>query len=159
MADPRRFAEDTKVPVAKSRNEIDRLLTQWGVSQMGWSDDFDTGRAEVHFAWRWQDRLFRARIAIQVPGRVELSKKVPRAVRDRAAWVEREREQRARTLHRLLLEKLKMDLNAVAANLFSAVEVFLPYIERPDGLTIAEFVRPRLGEPLEGTVRQLTDGR
>ncbi len=39
----------SSVPVARSRAELERVLRRYGCSAFGFSEDFGTGRAQVHF--------------------------------------------------------------------------------------------------------------
>src|SRR5512139_2187020 len=47
----RRYAQDTAVPVGRSRGEIDRLLREWGARGVQWTDDYQEGQVSLRFAW------------------------------------------------------------------------------------------------------------
>ena len=166
---PRKFAQDSSVPVDRSRAEIRDLLAAWGCSGMGWTDHFAEGDVELAFAW---DPAVVARMGKQpenCPGGfkhnykrtcVECNWKDGFAAGDGTIYKVRMRlkigtdagkqrtvgdnPQKQRTAHRLLLLKIKADLNAAMAGLVKAEEVFLPYITDAHGNTIAEVVLPKL---------------
>lgn len=150
------FAADSSVPVDRTRAEIRDLLAQWGCSGMGWTDHFADGAVELAFVWdptvierrdkqkrncpgghwratcevcQWKDGFA---VAEQVLFRVRMRVKVGADA------------QKQRTAHRLLLLKIKADLNAAEAGLAKAEEVFLPWIVDGHGNTISEVILPRL---------------
>ena len=47
----RKYAEDSSVPVDRSRAEITKMLKEWGCSGMGWHELFDDGAVELGFVW------------------------------------------------------------------------------------------------------------
>lgn len=53
---PRAFAEDTVVPIAKTRAEIDDLLRAWKADGIRWTEDRAGGRFVEHYA-RNRDRV------------------------------------------------------------------------------------------------------
>jgi len=121
VADKRTYAADTTVPVGRSRGEIDKLLRGWGCGAISWGDDYDHGVVQVSFRWQHDGRTWDARISMPQP-----------------KGETREDKQRRRQLHRILLIKLKSDLNCVEAGFVSAAVVFLPYLVGTSGLTAAE---------------------
>lgn len=162
--DVRRFAEDTKVPIAKTRGQIVELLMAWKCSGISWADDFDAGRAVLGFAWKRKEQvpdklhgvtheaIYRVRFTVQIPTQKDIEaasiKAYPDGVRaarlSRQAFVRRELENAGRREHRLLLLKIKADLNAAAAGLAKAEEIFFPWMVGADGRTVAEALLPRM---------------
>ena len=159
MAKRRLFAEDSSVPVDRSRNEIRDLLAAWGCNAMGWTDHFAEAAVELGFIW---DPAVIARVG-------KKPEHCPKGYEHRWAltcvpcnWKDgfaagtgevykvRMRvkvgsdPQAQRTAHRLLLLKIKGDLNAAQAGLVKAEEVFLPYIVDSHGRTVADVVLPQL---------------
>lgn len=151
----RRFAEDSSVPVDRSRGEIRVLLAGWGCNGMGWFDH-SAGGVDLVFVWDpsvvertgkkkqrcpgghwaetcepcdWKDGF---KAASGQTFRVRLSMKVGTD------------PQKQRTAHRLLLLKIKADINAAQAGLVKAEEVFLPFIVDGNGATFAEKMIPLL---------------
>lgn len=150
----RRFAEDTSVPVARSRAAIDALLRDWGCTGLGWSDDFDAQRAALRFRWTHEGVEYLARFVVQLPDDAAL-KKTMRASYPTRKQLDDYREQRARQAYRVLLLWIKAALNAVDAGLVSAASVFLPWLEGADGRTVAEVALPRLTQLLQGSATRL----
>jgi hypothetical protein len=156
----RRFAEDTSVPISRSRGEIDQLLRAWGAQGIQWTDDFEHDRVMLRFVWPRGEQHFMARFAISLQGREELkeeAKGVYGTVRE--AYLEKLMQSRGKREHRVLLLWLKAALNAVDSGLIDAETIFLPFLEDRNGKTIAEIALPRLGVLLEGSANRLLEAR
>lgn len=156
----RRFAEDTRVPVAKSRSEIDGLLRGWGAAGVQWTDDWETSVVTLRFRWPHGSKTFAARMTIKLPSAKDLE---PLAVDNRSGGIsERKLDKlladRGKREHRLLLLLIKSTLNAVDAGVISDVEAFLPYLEGKDGRTVGEVGRERLGLLATGSAAKLLPG-
>ena len=124
----RRFAEDTKVPISQSIEEIRRTATRYGGDQF------------LHAAM--DDRLI---VGFSMEGR---------QVRFQVAQEPGE-AQNNRRLARALLLVLKAKLEAVASGVSIFDDEFLANIVMPDGKLVAQYTRPRLaaayankGEPV-----------
>ena len=136
------FAHDTDVPVARSRAEIEQLLRRWGCERLQWTDNFQEWAATFRFHWTWEGTTYAARLEIRMPPDAVLRAEAKRTIT--AVQLKARREQRWRSLHRVLFLAIKAQLVAVDAGLVSAVETFLPYLEGPDGRTVAEVALPEL---------------
>lgn len=161
----RRYAEDTSVPVSRSRGEIDTLLRTWGAQGIQWTDDFQRERVLLRFAWTRGEQRYMARFALNVEPEAK--------VRERCTYRQGFSEpklaeakyrdamaKRGAPEHRLLVLWLKAVFNAVEAGLIDAETIFLPFFEDRNGQTVAEMALPRLGLLLEGSAaRLLGDGR
>ena len=156
MTTRRIYAADTSVPVDRTRAEIRDLLSSWGCSGMGWTDHFREGDVELGFVW---DPAVVARQGVSATrcrrhylntcaecgwkdGFKDLGDHVLFRVRMRLKVGTDPQKQRS--AHRLLLLKIKADLNAAQAGLAKAEEVFLPWIVDAAGTTVSEHVLPRL---------------
>jgi hypothetical protein len=153
----RRYAEDTAVPISRSRGEIDTLLRAWGAQGIQWTDDFEHDRVMLRFVWPRGDQRFMARFVVRLPGRAELE---PEAIDQRTRRVspgklERLLVERGKREHRVLALWLKAALNAVDCGLVEAETLFLPFLEDRNGKTVAELALPRLGFLLEGSAMKL----
>jgi hypothetical protein len=153
----RRYAEDTAVPISRSRGEIDTLLRAWGAQGIQWTDDFEHDRVMLRFVWPRGDQRFMARFVVRLPGRAELE---PEAIDQRTRRVspgklERLLLERGKREHRVLALWLKAALNAVDCGLVEAETIFLPFLEDRNGKTVAELALPRLGILLEGSAMKL----
>lgn len=147
----KRYATETSVRSAKSREEIDSLLRQWGCHQIVWADDFREGRVLLRFIWEHEGIEYIARFPLSLPTDDEIRKialhgntgcflqsKFDRLCGKRG-WAE----------HRQLLLWLKATFNAVEAGIIEAACVFLPFIEDAEGVTFSERVLPNLPKMLE----------
>lgn len=150
------YAHDTKVPVSKSRADIEHLLKRWGCDGRRWTEDDRARLVTCEFRWRFEGVDYGARFRLQLPSDEVLVlqfKRTPTALQLQTA-----REQRWRALHRVLLLTITAELNAVEAGLKTAPEAFLPYLVGADGLTIAEVAIPRLRQLYESGAAALLDG-
>ncbi len=140
------YAQDTSVPVERSKAEIERILTNYGASQFvsGWDDR--ANKAMVQFEMK--DR--RVRIMVEIPP-VESFRRYIRNTRggerqfersDGQARIEQMKEMRRRWRSMLLVIKAKLE--AVASGISTFEEEFMPYIVTASGRTIGELVLPRL---------------
>lgn len=151
----RRYAEDTSVPVAKSRGEIDELLRSWRATGIQWTDDFDVDRVTLRFRWPTDGVTYLARFGIRLRPAKELRTK---AMMSRGISESRFRDlmaRRGRSEHRVLLLWLKAAFNAVDAGIVSAETLFLPFLEGTDGQTVAEVATPHLAGLLSGSAARL----
>ncbi|MBI4022665.1 hypothetical protein HY375_00670 [Candidatus Berkelbacteria bacterium] len=142
MKSPRSYASDTSVSVDRSRAEINHLLREWSCAEIAWTDHLAESRVSVEFTWHREDALYRVRFTLQVPKKT-IPTKHPPYERPQTA---KEQEQAARSVHRLLLLKLKADLNAAQAGLAKVEEIFLPWMVDRRGKTVADLLLPRLKE-------------
>lgn len=133
---PKQHASTTTVPVAKSRDQIDKLLRDWECDGVRWTDHFKEGRAVLEFTWIQSGITYMARFEIIDPD-------------------ERNVEQGRRRIHRVLRVFLLGQFNAVAEGLVSLAEVFLSHIVGPNGQTIAQQLLPRMSELIESNAGQL----
>lgn len=153
----RKYAQETTVPVAKSRAEIDNLLRQWGAKGLQWSDDFQNDRVMLRFVWNYDDTDYMARFVIELPGRDQLK---DQAIDGRTGAVsdlkmEKLLSARGKQEHRLLLLWLKAALNAVEAGMVTAEALFLPFLEGQTGETVAEIAIPNLKKLASGSAQKL----
>ena len=146
------FASETSVPVNRTRDEINRLLTEWKCASIGWTDHIAEAKVHVEFVWMRDEKDPKGLIVATYAYRVRFSIGIPktrpprRGEYGRTALSEDERGQAWRSAHRLLLLKLKADLNAAASGLAKAEEIFLPWMVDASGKTLSEVMLPRLKE-------------
>lgn len=114
------FAETTKVPVAQTKAEIERLIEKrkgsaFGILQQGDAAMVVFGLQERHI-----------RFTLHFPADAT--------------------DQRKRSLWRALLLVIKAKLEAVDAGIETLEEAFLAQVVMPDGQTVAEHTLPRIAE-------------
>ena len=134
------FAENTSVPVERSRAEIERLIVKYGAT----STAFMSGPDKAMILFEAQGR----RVMFTLPLPDKSSKKylyTPGGRRQRTpvaviqAW-----EQDCRQRWRALALVIKAKLEAVASGITEFEDEFLAHIVMPDGKTVATHVKPRI---------------
>jgi hypothetical protein len=119
-----RYAATTRVPVDRTRSEIEQVLTRYGADQFisGW----ERGRAMLGF--RIKNRQVRFELTLPVPD--------PR----RQTKIDQETRQRWRAL--LLVIKAKLE--AVASDITTLEQEFLAHIVLPDNSTVGSRLIPQI---------------
>ncbi len=158
----RRFAEETTVPISKSRQEVDKLLRNWGCDGIQWTDEFSAGRVTLRFTWPHQGATYRARLTLLLFTDKDTCV-TKRSTQARAPscrrCMNRLREGRGRQEHRVLALWVKAALNAVDAGLMAAEALFLPFLEDIEERTVVEVVGPQMHELLKNSATKLLGGR
>lgn len=143
-----KFAENTSVPVERSKAEIDRLLTRYGAAESAMAQRPD--RAVVQF--KMCDRY--VRFQLPLPSRED---KAITHKKDRwgylvkrsdaqmlAAW-----EQASRQRWRALCLVIKAKLEAVETGITTFEDEFMAHIVMPDGMTVGEHLKPMIAVAYE----------
>lgn len=143
---PRRYASQTAVSIAKSRGEIDKTLRRWGADQLQWSDDFKGGHAMLRFIWEHEGTSYTARFLLKLSTEEELRKE---SVDGRSGQFSQTKFEKAMSRagmveHRELALFIKAVFVAVEAGIITAEQVFLPFLEGMNGVTVAEAIIPQL---------------
>jgi hypothetical protein len=125
----KRFAADTTVPAAKSKQQLDALLLKHGATQRGIFEE--STRGVVMFTM--QGRQFR--ISVKLP-------KVDNAIGPRARS-KAEQDTRAAWRRVLLITKAKLE---IALDSGSVESEFLADVLLPDGRTVHEALAPQLAK-------------
>lgn len=133
------FAENTKVPVEKSKMELDTLLMKHGAANRGVQTDDINGKAAIAFVLAG----LKYRLEIPLP-RIELLPAPgdePRGWRgwseeDRAAWVRKEWEQSCRSRWRAVLLLVKAKLELVRLKVSTVEKEFFADLVVPGGQTM-----------------------
>lgn len=150
-----RYAANTDVSSAASRDEIERTLTRYGADEFayGWNQT----TATVAFQLAGRRILFR----IPLPDRNDKrfthtpSRGTPRAPKAQEA----EYEQAVRQKWRALALVIKAKLEAVESEITTFEEEFLAHIQLPDGRTFGQAAIPVIAEAYRtGTMPELLPG-
>lgn len=120
------YAAESKVPVSRSREHIERVLKRYGAEGFGYASE--PGRAMI--AFQTQDR----RIRFVLP--------VPRGERQSQAKF----EQFERSRWRALLLSITAKLEAVESGIETFDSAFMSHIVMPNGQTMAEHALPFIKE-------------
>jgi hypothetical protein len=153
------FAENTSVPVEKSRAEIERLLSRHKCSKFMAGVDHDAHRATVQFAAH--NRIVKFEIGL--PDATDKKYRL-----DRNGWqrspsgIEKIVQQEERTRWRALLLVIKAKLEAVESHIATFEDEFLAHVLLPNQQTVAQYIGPTVEKIYEtGRMpigRQLTTG-
>lgn len=137
-----RYAQETAVPVDRSKAEIERTLTRYGAEQFmtGWKG------GEAVIAFRMNNRIIQ--FVLPLPSRNDPTfMKTPtgRARRNPddalKAW-----EQSCRQRWRALSLAIKAKLEAVECGITDFETEFMAHIVLPDGKTVAAHLLPKLDQ-------------
>lgn len=112
------YAKNTRVPIDRSRQEVERLIRRYGCTQFLSGMDFETGRTRVQF--KADGRIIR--IELDMP----------------------KNEQASRVKWRALVLVLKAKLEAVSAKISTIEEEFMPFIVLPDDTVVRQHVAPAI---------------
>jgi hypothetical protein len=139
------YAENTSVPVDRSRAEIEKILTRYGATHFmyGYNED----EAVVMFIVPIEENAARqVRFKIGMP-----DKNDPRFTRTPSGRRSRspdqmlaEYEKAGRQRWRALALVIKAKLEAVESGITEFEEEFMAHIVLPDGTTVGDFVRPKI---------------
>lgn len=151
-----RYAEQTSVPIERSKAEIEGMLIRYGADQFvsGW------GEAEARIQFRANGRYIRFVLPIPKKDEERFATHVRYAWKRRTeaealkAW-----EQELRRLWRALALVVKAKLEAVQSGIVGFEDEFMAHIVMPDGKTVAEHARPMFSQAYDtGKVAALLPG-
>lgn len=134
-----RYADRTKVPIDRSKAEIERILTRYGADEVGYAIRRD--KAAVIFSAHGKHLRF----VLPLPAVADVAKTPAgrrRTVKSQAEFLALESKRRWRAL---ALE-IKAKLEAVETGIAIFEQEFLAQIVLPNGRTVAEEVLPRVEE-------------
>lgn len=148
-----KFASETKVSVATSKAEIERIVERYGATgfMSAWSND----QAVIAFAM--DDR--QVRFKLQMPGKDErrFTQHSRGARTPEAALGEWEKACRQRW--RALALVIKAKLEAVESGISVFEDEFMANVVMPNGRTVSDEIRPKIAAAYEtGAVQALLPG-
>jgi hypothetical protein len=127
-----KYAENTSVPVDRSRSEIERILSKYGADQFsaGWTAD----KAVILF--RLKDRYVRIDLPLAVKG----------VTRDHRKYLMGENQvaQENRRRWRALVLYVKAKLESIDSGIVSLDSAFMAHILLPNKQTVGEFLQPQI---------------
>lgn len=131
------YAQDTSVPVERSRADIERLLRHHGATAIasGWED----GHAAIQC--RIQNRVLR--FSVPLPLRAEHAT-TPAGRTRTAAQINAAVDQAERSRWRALMLVIKAKIEAVESGIETFDECFLANIVLPNGSTMAQWAIPKI---------------
>lgn len=139
-----RFAENTSVPVEKSRSEIESTLGRYGANQFAYATDQTRGLAMVSFSANGRHVRFVLKLPLQSEKQFRFTPERQKRRTDAAtyeAW-----EQACRQRWRALSLAIKAKLEAVACGITEFEDEFLAHIVLPNGNSVSDFIRPQIAD-------------
>lgn len=146
-----KYAEKTTVPVAKSKMDIEVILSKYGANgfMSGWNQE------KAVIAFEMQNR----RIVFNIPMPDKKSAEIRIDYRGYVrtdAQIEKAYDQAQRQRWRALLLVIKAKLEAVESGITEFEDEFLAHIALPDGSTAGDWMRPQIALAYEsGTMPSL----
>lgn len=116
-----KYAQNTKVPAIRSREEVEQILKRYGASHFG----FATMPGVVMLAFESRGRRVRFKVPVPDP------EKAPQAHRQK--W-------------RAVVLAIKSKLESVESGIEQFDEAFMAQIVLPDGRTMGEFAQPQIAK-------------
>ena len=131
------YAKGTTVSVARSKEEIERVLARYGADSFGYATEGN--RALITFSM--ESRRIRMFLVLFEFEDFELT---PTRLKRTAQAQRRAYEQGCRERWRSLALIVKVKLEAVAAGITTLVTEFLAHIVLPDGSTVGQVMLPQV---------------
>ncbi len=142
-----RYAENTKVPASKSRDEIERTLQRYGAEQFAYG--WEAGRAMIQFK---ADRRL-VRFVLAMPDRLDNEFRFTPTEKLRAEDTAHQLWEKAcRQRWRALALVVKAKLEAVESGIAEFEQEFMANIVLPNGTTVGEWMAPQIEEAYETTL-------
>lgn len=149
------YAQNTTVPVARSRTDVEQLLAKHGATAFGY---LSQGDAQI-IVFEVDNR----RVLIRLPMPDREDRHIARTAsgqRRSPAEANKAYEQAVRARWRALVLIVKAKLEAVAAGISTVEREFFYDIALPDGHTVGEWAAPQLDEVYRsGEMPALLPGR
>jgi hypothetical protein len=141
------YAENTSVPVERSRAEIEKLLSRHKCTKFMAGVDHDAHRATVQF--QAHNRIVKFEIDLPNPADSKYRRIKNSYLQRTASGVAKVVEQEERTRWRSLLLVIKAKLEAVESNIATFEDEFLAHTLLPNQQTVAEYIGPQVAQMYE----------
>lgn len=138
-----RYAENSKVPVDRSKAEIERLLMRYGADQFLRGSSL-APRCEM-IAFRMQGRNVKLHLPMPDPGD-ELFRLTPTGMERSESVVRAEWEKEVRRRWRVFILLIKTQLEAIELGIMDLDEAFFANIVVPGGRRLVDEMRPQLAQ-------------
>lgn len=116
-----RYAKNTSVPVARSKQKIEELLVSYGIEE-SFSGRSPRGDG---IGWKYKGRVYK--MSVPIPSKDDKT--------------EKQYEQELRQRWRILFMSMKMKFEEIEAGVISFEDQFLAQMSLPDGGTVADFMK------------------
>lgn len=117
-----RYAKNTTVPIARSKQKIEELLVSYGIEEsfMGRSPRGDG------IGWKYKGKVYKMNVPTPNQNDFNTENQFQQAIRQR--W-------------RILYMSMKMKFEEIDAGVISFEDQFLAQMSLPDGSTVADFMK------------------
>lgn len=132
------YAENTSVPVERSRSECEKILTKYGADQV--SSGFTAEKVVVMF--RMKERYIRIDMPMPIKGK-SLNKR-------RYIMCQNEIDQEGRRRWRAMVLYIKAKLESVESNIVGFETAFMGHLVLPNKQTVTEFMTPQIESAYKG---------
>ena len=133
------YAAQTKVPIYRTKTDIEELLAKHGANGFGYVAEGDRALIAFNMAGR------RVQIMLVMPS-IDDFGRTPRNARRTQAAQESAWEQVCRQRWRALLLIIRAKLEAVESGITTLESEFLANLVLPDGGTVGEWLAPQIAE-------------
>ena len=133
------YAKRTTVSMARSKEEIERVLARYGADSFGYATEGN--RALITFSMESR----RIRMFLVVP-EIEEFEYTPTQMKRTAAAQRKAHDQGCRERWRSLVLIVKAKLEAVAAGITTLETEFLAHMVLPDGQTVGQWLLPQVAD-------------
>ena len=116
-----RYAKNTSVPVARSKQKIEELLVSYGIEE-SFSGRSPRGDG---IGWKYKGKVYK--MAVLIPSKDDKT--------------EKQYEQELRQRWRILFMSMKMKFEEIEGGGISFEDQFLAQMSLPDGSTVGDFMR------------------
>jgi hypothetical protein len=140
-----RFAANTDVSVAKSRAEIETLITRYGATATAFMNE--PGRAMIMFQAQGRRIVFELPLPDVADKKFERDGRGSKRTPDKRLEVW---ERACRQRWRALALVIKAKLEAVESGITSFEDEFLAHIMMPDGMTVGNHIKPNIAAAYAG---------
>jgi len=139
----RRYAENTEVPVSRSREEMEKLLARYEATAFLYGRDEDSRAVVIGF--KMGGRLFRIHLPLPDPDARAIRYTKDNRYRSGKGQATA-LEQEERRIWRALLLVIKAKLEAVSSGIMTLETAMLSWMVLPDNRTVSEWLGPQLDQ-------------
>ena len=133
------YAAQTKVPISRTKTDIEELLAKHGATGFAYATEFDRSLVVFNMAGR------RVQIMLVMPP-IDAYARTPRNAKRSAAGQKSAWEQACRQRWRALLLIIRAKLEAVESGITTLESEFLANLVLPDGGTVGDWLAPQIEE-------------
>jgi len=139
-----RYARETRVPVDRSKSEVERTLTRYGADQFAYGNDAATRQAVIGFRFKTDAGHRTVKFTVPMPDPAAFTKTSRGRRRGSGAAAQADYEKAVRQRWRAVALIVKAKLEAVEAGISTLEREWLAYLLLPGGETVGERCLPEV---------------